>query len=431
MNFDNDILFELKNISPLLAAAQKLNVFTVPDGYFNNLSDDFFLNYAEPFHAINHTQQNLTVPEGYFNNLSQLILDKIKAQKNTSEVSAASTLSAKLLQARYINVFETPIGYFSSLSFQILNSINKLELNEKEESSGVSGILQSAGTTNIFEVPSAYFENLPLQIIDKLKAEMLEPEQENEMSSLLITARTINVFTVPLNYFEDVSTGILAALKMETGNSQLPVLLQNVQHKNIFEVPDNYFINLSAFITDKISKQINETSAEEIEALSPLLYRLQKQNVFEVPAGYFDNLTAISFSAVEPITAKVVTMPKRKLFVRLAAAAIITGVLATGIYNYTARQANTTALAANVATKNISPDSSVEKGKAMNAVQFDEALNNLSKEEVINYLEKNNSEEDMTLITASLEDSTLPDKDDYLLDEKTLDKYLDVIKSQN
>ena len=39
----NDILNELKELSPTLAAIEKVNVFTVPDGYFERVSADILV----------------------------------------------------------------------------------------------------------------------------------------------------------------------------------------------------------------------------------------------------------------------------------------------------------------------------------------------------------------------------------------------------
>jgi hypothetical protein len=72
-------------------------------------------------------------------------------------------------------------------------------------------------------------------------------------------------------------------------------------------------------------------SQEELELISPLLTSLKKEPVFSVPNNYFENFTvALNHRPAESTgqSAKVVGMFSRK-FMRYAAAAIITAVVAT------------------------------------------------------------------------------------------------------
>ena len=81
MNPAPEILNELKAISPLLASLEKINVFKVPEGYFNELhlriADYARLNHTSAVDNIN--KRNLQqVPPGYFDTLSDAILAKVK-----------------------------------------------------------------------------------------------------------------------------------------------------------------------------------------------------------------------------------------------------------------------------------------------------------------------------------------------------------------
>jgi hypothetical protein len=85
-----EILNELMAISPLLAGLEKVNIFTVPEGYFNELqfriTNYAILNNTSPAENIN--KRNLQeVPSGYFDTLSDSILAKVKAvyPENTQE----------------------------------------------------------------------------------------------------------------------------------------------------------------------------------------------------------------------------------------------------------------------------------------------------------------------------------------------------------
>ena len=71
MEKKNEILNELQSISPLIAAIGKVNVFTVPEGYFNSISDTVMLSLNENFSAVPTLVNKEDVPDGYFENLSR------------------------------------------------------------------------------------------------------------------------------------------------------------------------------------------------------------------------------------------------------------------------------------------------------------------------------------------------------------------------
>lgn len=117
MKISEEILNELKEISPSLAKMDRNNPFSVPEGYFSALSDRLLINtkiYAE---QADSSINSARVPEGYFDNLSSHILNKIKNQDTSvEEFPLLSSLRDK-------NVFSVPEGYFKSLSDQVLSKI--------------------------------------------------------------------------------------------------------------------------------------------------------------------------------------------------------------------------------------------------------------------------------------------------------------------
>ena len=119
MSNRNDILNELNTLSPLVAGIPFVNVFTVPEGYFNQLAKAIFMNTAEAEQIEMPVTGN--VPQGYFDGLAGNIMDKIKS----------------------------------------------LEAAAKEEIQGLSPVLASIGNSNIFTVPDNYFENSAMAIAQK------------------------------------------------------------------------------------------------------------------------------------------------------------------------------------------------------------------------------------------------------------------------
>lgn len=124
MNPGSDILNELNELSPVLAALPRVNVFTVPEGYFDSLSSVVLASLSEEdpvlFQSAKLPVSN-DVPAGYFEGLADSIMAKIKA----SEPSASEeirALSPMLYSIQGENVYQVPQGYFEGLA---------AELNEK------------------------------------------------------------------------------------------------------------------------------------------------------------------------------------------------------------------------------------------------------------------------------------------------------------
>ena len=119
-----DILNELKELSPLLAGMEKVNVFTVPAGYFERLGEDILFGLKEETGALLHIIPNpqLTgVPQGYFEALPAAILSKIKLQDNAA--TELKELSPMLYSVQNENVFTVPQGYFETLPGNILSTV--------------------------------------------------------------------------------------------------------------------------------------------------------------------------------------------------------------------------------------------------------------------------------------------------------------------
>lgn len=332
------------------------------------------------------------------------------------------SLSPLLADLKKITVFFVPEGYFENLSNSILICV-------KED-------IDITNNLKLDDVPEGYLENFPATSLNKIKAQQKNAVVNNleELSESLRNIKQKELFEVPTGYFQNLAVTILNKLKVaekssDTEESILSESNLRLDQKTFFDIPAGYFKNLSISILDKI--KAGASSKEEIKKLSPLMESLQQVNVFEVPEGYFSTVQDNIINAAKTTTvttAKVVSMPDPRSFFRYAAAAVITGAMVLGVYKYTNKPAINVPVPALSFAK---LDSSIEKGKAMNEDQFNEALNSLTKEDITSYLEKNGSDEDILLLTNNVEVNDLPSKDDYLLDEKTLENYLDKIKFQN
>ena len=234
----------------------------------------------------------------------------------------------------------------------------------------------------------------------KFSAEILE--ELNKVSPLLAGLEKKNVFSVPEGYFDMLTISILKNINTE---AQIETLT----------VPEGYFENLSTNILNKI-KSLNESPAQELRALSPMLYSIQNENVFEVPAGYFRNLeNDILDKIITRPQTKVVELKKRDSIWRYAAAAVVTGVIGLSslmMFNKSQqsviRQENDASVSSSIKTTQ----------------QFKNEIATLSDDEIIKYLETTGTDVDNETLATSVDESELPATKDYLLDENTLETYL-------
>src|SRR6476646_9356335 len=114
MEHSVDILQELKQISPFLSEMKKINVFSVPQGYFTNLDKQILENiFTLPTSLLTSEHHILGVPEGYFENLAGNILNKIKnlPQRDEEDLGHLPLLHSVGKE----NVFTVPAGYFELL----------------------------------------------------------------------------------------------------------------------------------------------------------------------------------------------------------------------------------------------------------------------------------------------------------------------------
>ncbi|MEO6541550.1 MAG: hypothetical protein ABIN74_11180 [Ferruginibacter sp.] len=166
-----DILNELKALSPTVAAIGKVNVFTVPEGYFEYLATDILMGIKHENGFTQDTARVTGIPNGYFDTLADSILNKIKAQDTEDAAAEIEGLSPVLFNIKTEKVFETPQGYFDSLPGTVLQKIKAQEVEEDAsiEIRALSPMLYSIQNENVFEVPQGYFENLSDDVLHKVK----------------------------------------------------------------------------------------------------------------------------------------------------------------------------------------------------------------------------------------------------------------------
>ncbi|MFM6926127.1 MAG: hypothetical protein ACKOU7_11545 [Ferruginibacter sp.] len=276
-------------------------------------------------------------------------------------------------------------------------------LNELRE---LSVTLAGMEKVNVFTVPDGYFDCLGTDILLGVHTE----------SGLLNQASAEPFAQVPEGYFENLAGSILSKIKAQDIEADsLPAELSGIRDRNVFEVPPGYFEALPGSVLANIQATEADDRVAEIRALSPMLYSIQNERVFEVPPGFFEVLPGIVLNKVNaPV--KVVSMKRRTTaFFKYAVAAAFTGMMALSVFKFTGSPVENTELPAYVKA-------------GMNDIKdVDQELAKVSDEDIVKYLEANGTDVKTAMVANSIDANELPSQEDYLLDEKALDKYLSSI----
>ncbi|MBX2932769.1 MAG: hypothetical protein KF825_00900 [Ferruginibacter sp.] len=228
-----------------------------------------------------------------------------------------------------------------------------------------------------------------------------------ELSKIVASINKVNVFTVPDGYFAFLPDDIMLGIKTENG------LAGSTTAATGADLPAGYFDSLADNIMQKIKAGQTDTALEEIKALSPMLYNIQNKNVFDVPVGYFNNTATEILEKARP-KAKLVHIQKRSsTFFKYAVAAVFTGAMAMAVFKFTGNS-----------NKNLLPEY-VKTGMQINDV--DGELSKISDADIVKYLEETGTDVKAAIVANSIDNNELPSQDDYLQDEKALDKYLNSI----
>ncbi|HYK56833.1 MAG TPA: hypothetical protein VEV15_10225 [Flavisolibacter sp.] len=150
----------------------------------------------------------------------------------------------------------------------------------------------------------------------------------NDMDSHLPSHTGQNPFAVPEGYFEGLAASVMSKIKGQHEPSasqeiaELSPLLAGIPRSTPYAVPLGYF----------------QTTIEELPFLtgedpkSAILSLVERVTPYEVPTGYFDDLPEQVLNKLAP-KAKVIPIVRRR-WMRLVAAAMITGIMGLSGYFY-------------------------------------------------------------------------------------------------
>jgi hypothetical protein len=146
-----------------------------------------------------------------------------------------------------------------------------------------------------------------------------------EISPAVANLTKINVYSVQSDYFYNLASEILDQIKLNE-------FLEEARN-NSFIAPNGYFTNLSEEILKSVkNSKPNEVELnDELNTVAPLLSSIQKSNLYSVPESYFtDNI----INLIPKKEGKLIQFTKVRKWISYAAAAVIIGVLGTGVIQY-------------------------------------------------------------------------------------------------
>ena len=117
MEQSKEILYEIQEISPVIAAIGNRNIYSVPYGYFEGLANEILSAVIES--QMPRVADVYSVPAGYFEGLAGSILQKIKTQPQevSNEIFDELQEVAPLLNTiSKKNIYSLPGNYFQDLS---------------------------------------------------------------------------------------------------------------------------------------------------------------------------------------------------------------------------------------------------------------------------------------------------------------------------
>ena len=227
MSSSEDILNEMKEISPLLADMVRTNPYTLPKGYFERLPGTVLQKIQDApvlLPGLPHTYQ---VPDNYFETLPDSILSKL--QTNAVELTEELEMVAPILnQISKKPVLSLPDGYFEALqpldvidqpgTAKIVTFRNYSRWIQYVAAAMVTGILVTGAF--IFTDSNSYLEQ--------------EKKVRTEMRGLPDTAKDAGILKPDADNSEEVADNIPE--NSLTGEEAVPSLRKSTPSKSTLEL---------------------------------------------------------------------------------------------------------------------------------------------------------------------------------------------------
>ncbi|HET7119230.1 MAG TPA: hypothetical protein VFI29_22235 [Hanamia sp.] len=226
----------------------------------------------------------------------------------------------------------------------------------------------------------------------------------------------VNVFHVPDHYFEEIPNKVLTT-----------VFLHQDEKITDQKVPEGYFDDLSNKILARIRNSNIESAEDEIRAISPILFSIKDKNVFTVPENYFENLKGKIIDKLSDREAKVISISSGRKWWKYAAAAVVAGGITIGSWQIFNNRSTTENGDKVLTTSAKIPDYIKLSFQYKTPEQLENGIASLSNNEIATYLEKHGNIMDDDILANDIDPNELPDTKDYLMNDNTLNNFLNAI----
>lgn len=251
MKNENEILNELRQISPLVADLSRENLLKVPENYFEQLAGQVMLRIKSlhadetipsSLHTIDKNIQLSKPPVGYFESFAEKMLKRVKAETSNAVDEELANLSPFLSTIKKEMPFSVPQNYFEELSDNVLQSAKAIDF-VNDEAENIPAILKGLKDKNVYTTPLGYFENFSDSVLSKInhepkKAKVISIGSRKTWLSVAAAAivvgiiSTVSYYTLNKNPQPAVSDPIAALSKVS--DDEMNSYLQN-QYSPIYD----------------------------------------------------------------------------------------------------------------------------------------------------------------------------------------------------
>lgn len=178
-----DILLELQQLAPALAAVERKNPFRTPPEFFDTLPEsiaekcrdiDEFREIAPTLFKIkNDAISAMSVPKGFFDDLQATVMQQIKPEAQAETETDAEIPKLHSLHT-YKNPFSVPSGFFEQMHRHIMAKLPEQELVDTDsenayENDPLTPTLDRAAQYNPFVTPQGFFDDLQRDIMQEIR----------------------------------------------------------------------------------------------------------------------------------------------------------------------------------------------------------------------------------------------------------------------
>ncbi len=174
-----------------------------------------------------------------------------------------------------------------------------------------------------------------------------------------------------------------------------------------------------------------ESAEDEIKKISSVLYSIKDAHVFRVPEKYFENIGDKITDKLNGRKAKVIPISSGGKWWKYAAAAVVAGGITIGslqIFHHESAADNGNQV---LTASAIIPDYIKSSLQYKTPEELENGIASLSVDEIASYLETHGNIIDDGTLEKGIDTTGLPDTEDYLMNDNTLNNFINSIDSKS